>query len=147
MRIAPAEPVSAKSLRKRANGSTMKLPPKVVSVPAGSHRTIAPAATKRPIASQLTVTAVCSPRNAPSISSAMAPTASTISGKAGSKAGSAVTSFIGIHSPQQQRGRVRGVERMRVAVEQLGHRCGRQVEHRLREDAEQDRQYGERPQR
>ena len=35
--MAPAEPVSAKSLRKRANGSTMKLPPKVVSVPPGSH--------------------------------------------------------------------------------------------------------------
>ncbi len=97
MRIAPAEPVSASSLRKRANGSTMKLPPKVVSVPPGSHSVITPAATSRTIASQLTATAVCSPRNAPSISSAMAPTASTISGKAGSNAGSANTSFIGIH--------------------------------------------------
>ncbi len=41
--MAPAEPVSANSLRKRANGSTMKLPPKVVSVPPGSHSVIAPA--------------------------------------------------------------------------------------------------------
>ena len=49
------------------------------------------------IASQLTATAVRSPRNAPSIRSAMAPSASTISGSAGSRAGSATRSFIGIH--------------------------------------------------
>ena len=37
-----AEPISARIFRKRAKSSTMKLPPKVVSLPAGSNSSSAP---------------------------------------------------------------------------------------------------------
>ena len=53
--------------------------------------------------STLIALAAASPRNAPSISSTMAPTASTISGRAGSSAGSSAASFIGGSWPRCHR--------------------------------------------
>jgi hypothetical protein len=62
----------------------MKLPPNVVSLPAGSQKISAPVIASRTTAMPVTSCVVCGPRNAPSISSAMAPTASTSSGSTGS---------------------------------------------------------------
>src|SRR6476646_9216569 len=92
----------------------------------------------------------CSPRNAPTISSAMAPSASTISGKAGSRAGiSSVSGIDGsrLWSMRQQGGGFRRAERALVVLEQLRHRSRREVEYRLRVDAEQDGQNDQRTQR
>src|SRR5579883_230643 len=146
MRMAPAEPVRARIFRKRAKESSTKLPPKPMSVPSGSHAMTRAAATSSAIASQLIMGAEDSPRKAPSINSAIAPKASTISGSAGSIAERPIASFMGI-SPQRQRGRMRRVERVCVAIDELRHGGGRKVDHRLREDAEQDRQDRQRNER
>ena len=56
-----AEPISARIFRKRAKSSTMKLPPKVVSLPAGSISSSAPTTTRRPIARPVTSLVVSLP--------------------------------------------------------------------------------------
>src|SRR6266446_2014198 len=170
MKIATAEPASARSLRKRAKSSTTKLPPKVTSRPDGSQTTMAPAVTSSRIASQSTAAGVRSPPNAPNISSTMAPTASTISGSAGKSAAMSAVSVIGkpsnsslsadrdkrsLHSApprshvvsRHQRGRRRGAERPVVVVDELRDRGRRNIEHRLREKAEHDGQDGKRTKR
>ena len=57
-----AEPMIARIFRKRAKSSTMKLPPKVVSLPAGSISSSAPVTTSRHTASVVTSLVVPSPR-------------------------------------------------------------------------------------
>ena len=56
------EPTSAKIFRKRAKSSTMKLPPKVVSLPAGNIHSSTPVTTSRPTARVVTSLVVPSPR-------------------------------------------------------------------------------------
>src|SRR5262245_48273930 len=150
--MAVAEPVSASSLRKRANGSTMKLPPKATSLPGGSQTTAAPAPISRRIASQFMTPAERSPRYAPSISKTMAPTASTISGSAGRRSRNSEASFIDGPSAlsgslHEHRGGLGGAERPLIVVDQLGYGRCRHVEHRLRVDAERNGQHGEWPKR
>src|ERR1700704_472074 len=149
IRIAAADPVNARSLRKRAKLSTTKLPPKVTSLPPGSQTMMAPVRINSRIAAPSILLVACSPRNAPTISSAMAPSASTISGRAGSRAGiSSVSGIDGsrLWSMRQQGGGLRRTERALVVLEQLRNRSRREVEHRLRVDAEQDGQDDQRTQ-
>src|SRR5262245_40476302 len=113
----------------------MKLPPKATSLPAGSQTTPAPAPMSSRIASQFMAPAERSPRNAPSINSTMAPTASTISGSAGRRSRNSEASFIGgpcalfrsLHRLQllHQHGRgLGGAEGLLIIVDQLGYgRC------------------------
>src|SRR4029078_6369494 len=56
-----AEPMMARVFRKRAKSSTMKLPPKVVSLPAGSISSSAPVTTSSTTASALKSLVVASP--------------------------------------------------------------------------------------
>ncbi len=57
------EPISARIFRKRAKSSTMKLPPKVTSLPAGNINSSTPVATRRHTASPVTSAVVpCPPR-------------------------------------------------------------------------------------
>src|SRR3954468_24746042 len=130
----------------------MKLPPKATSFPAGSQTTTAPAPMSRRIASQFIALAERSPRNAPSISNAMAPTASTISGSAGSRSRNSEASFIGgpcaLSRSLHQHGRgLGGAERPLIVVDELGYGCRRHVEHRLGVHAKRNGQHGERPKR
>src|SRR5215204_1170773 len=136
MRMAVADPVSASSLRKRANWSTTKLPPKVISVPCGSQTTTAPATTSSKIESQLATRAESSPLKAPNISSAMAPSASTISGNTGSKSPNTKVSVIG--SPHEHGGALGRADGMVVIVDERSDRGRRHVEHWLREESECD---------
>src|SRR5262252_2420087 len=148
--MAVAEPASASSFKKRANVSTTKLPPKAMSLSPGSQTTMAPAATSSTMASQLTAVVLRSPRNAPSISSTMAPTARTISGRAGKRSWNSKASFIGgpVERSRHQHGRsLGGAERLIVVVEQLSHRSRRHIEYRLGEEAERDGQQSQRPER
>src|SRR5262245_20325602 len=151
IRIAAADPVSARSLRKRAKPSTTKLPSKVTSLPAGSNATITPATISSRMAAPSMPLIARSSRKAPTISSSMAPTASTISGSAGSSAGSSAVSVIGgfrgLCSMDQQGGGFRGPQSAVVVLEQLGDRSRRHVQHRLGIDAEQDGQHDQRPER
>src|SRR4051812_27753080 len=140
--MAVAEPVSASSLRKRANWSTTKLPPKVINVPSGSHTTTAPATTSSRIDSQLIARAECSPLKAPNISKAMAPIASTISGNTGSKSLSTKVSVIG--SPHQHCGGLGRANGVIVIINERDDGGRRQVEHGLGEEAERDGEGGER---
>jgi hypothetical protein len=57
-----AEPISARTFRKRAKSSTMKLPPKVVSLPAGNISSRTPATISSRIDSQVTACVVPCPR-------------------------------------------------------------------------------------
>ena len=58
-----AEPIKARIFRKRAKSSTMKLPPKVVSLPAGSISSSAPVTTSSRTARLVTsLVVVSSPR-------------------------------------------------------------------------------------
>src|SRR6476619_5261616 len=98
----------------------------------------APVKNSSRIAAPSMLLVACSPRNAPTISSAMAPRASTISGRAGSRAG--ISSVSGIDG-------FRRAERALVVLEQLRHRSRGEVEYRLRVDAEQDGQNDQRTQR
>src|SRR5262245_40669255 len=147
--MATAEPASASSLRKRAKPSSTKLPPKVTSLSPGSHRTMSPVRISKRIAAPSTMLVARSPRNAPTISSAMAPIASTISGRAGSSTGISAVSVIGAlpRSMRQQGGGFRRAERAIVVVEQLRDRGRGHVEHRLGVDAEQDGQDHQRAER
>src|SRR5262249_6914598 len=112
----------------------MKLPPKVTSLPAGSQTTTAPAPMSRRIASQFMAPAERSPRDAPSISNTMAPTASTISGSAGSRSRNSEASFIGgpcaLSLHQHGRGLGRA-ERPLIVVDELGYGRRRHLEDRL----------------
>ena len=87
--MAKAEPASASTFMNRAKSSSTKLPPKLVSRPCGSNATIIATSTSSAMATQFTIEAARSPRKTPNISSAIAPTASTISGSTGSIAGTA----------------------------------------------------------
>src|SRR5262245_10196062 len=151
IRIAVADPVSARSLRKRAKLSTTKLPSKVTSLPAGSNATIKPATISSRMAAPSMPLIARSSRKEPTISSSMAPTASTISGRAGSSAGSSAVSVIGgfrgLWSMDQQGGGFRGPQSAFVVLEQLGDGSRRHFQHRLGIDAEQDGQHDQRPQR
>src|SRR5262245_19055872 len=151
IRIAVAEPVSARSLRKRAKPSTTKLPSKVTSLPAGNNATITPATISSRMAAPSMPLIARSSRKAPTISSSIAPTASTISGRAGSSAGSSTVSVIGgvrgLCSRDQEGGGFRGPQSTFVVLEQLGDRSRRHFQHRLGIDAEQDGQRDQRPER
>ncbi len=57
-----AEPISASTFRKRAKSSTMKLPPKVVSLPAGSSSSSTPVTTSSTTESAVIARVVPSPR-------------------------------------------------------------------------------------
>ena len=57
-----AEPISARIFRNRAKSSTMKLPPKVVSLPTGSISSSSPTTTSRPTARPVTSLVVSWPR-------------------------------------------------------------------------------------
>src|SRR5262245_21157209 len=93
MAITTAEPTSARICRKRANPSTMMLPPKATSLPGGSAATTTATTSSRVIDSSLIRLAARGPRKTPSISRAMAPSASSSSGSTGSSAGA--WGFIG----------------------------------------------------
>src|SRR5262249_12995992 len=149
MRIAVAERANANSLRKRAKPSTTKLPPKVTSLPAGSATTMRPAMIRTRIAVPSMPPTARSPRNAPTMSSNMAPTISTISGSAGTNAGSSTVSVIGerFRSRREQGGGLHRAERVIVVVEELRDRRCRELEHRLGEDPEQDGQRDQRAER
>src|SRR5215472_6185124 len=134
MAIAAAEPSSARILRNRAKSSTTKLPPKLTKRPPGSASRMAPAVTSSAMAAKSTTRTGALPRNAPSMSSTMAPSPSTISGNTGRIAEYAAALIV---SPRHRRG-LRAMERMLVIVDQLSHRGRRKVEHRLRIDANQD---------
>src|SRR5262245_65588352 len=86
-----------------------------------------------------------SSRKAPTISSSMAPSASTISGKAGSSAGSSAVSLIGgfrgLYSMDQQGRGFRGPQSAFVVLEQLRDRSRRHFQHRHGIDADQDAQH------
>src|SRR5262245_27907214 len=82
----------------------------------------------------------------------MAPTASTISGKAGMSSRNSKVSFIGgpcalPRSLDQHGGSLGGAERPMIVVKELGHGGRRHVEHRLGVDAEGDGQCRERSER
>src|SRR6185312_3505523 len=139
-----AEPINARIFRKRAKSSTTKLPPKLSSLPPGNSSRITPAATKSAIAEKSTTHTGSPTRNAPSISSAMAPSASTISGKSGTNAGSCAAFMILPRHQARQACRLHAMERVMVVVDQLRHRDRGKVEHRLRIDADQDRENDER---
>src|SRR5262245_25572975 len=130
----------------------MKLPPKATSLPAGNQTTTAPAPMSRRIASQFMAPAERSPRDAPIINSTMAPTASTISGSAGSRSRNSEASFIGgpcaLSRSLHQHGRgLGGAECPLIVVDELGDGRRRHVEHRLWIDAECNGQHRERTQR
>src|SRR5262245_24498587 len=76
------------------------------------------------------------------MSNSMAPSTSTISGSAGSRAEASKVSVIASvrGSIGQQGGGFCRAERTVIAFEQLRDRCRRHVEDRLRIEAEQDRQ-------
>src|SRR5215203_5368874 len=143
--MAVAEPVSASSLRKRANWSTTKLPPKVISRSSGSHTTTAPATTSSRMESQLIARPECSPLKAPNISNAIAPIASTISGNTGNRSLRTKVSLIG--SPHQHGGRASRADGVIVVVDERSDRRGRHVEHRLRKESECNGERGERSKR
>src|SRR5262249_51020411 len=114
--------------------------------------------TMRPVRTSSTIAvpsiplAARSPRKAPTMSNSMAPIASTISGRAGSSAGTSRVSVIGGFrsvrlSMRQNRGGLGRAKRAAVVLHQLRHRSRRHVEHGLRVDAEQNGQGHERPER
>src|SRR5882757_541759 len=124
---------------KRAKSSTMKLVPKIR--PFGMTATIAAAAINSRIEHRLTALSLRS-RKAPSRSNAMAPSVSTISGRAWviDASGMAFTARASLH----QRGGFRRAKRMLVVVEQRRHGRRRHVEHGLRIEAEQQGQHDQR---
>src|SRR5262249_40000542 len=140
MTIAAAEPSSARILRKRANSSTIKLPPKIVSLPAGMNATRTPATNNSTIAAPSTNSLARAGRLAPISKSAIAPSPSTSSGNSGKRFG-ICAAFI--TSPCQS-GAVQRANRMLIIVDELHHRSRRNVEHELRIDAEDDCQNDER---
>src|SRR5262249_40630546 len=107
---------------------------------------VTPATTRRKTASPLMLAVARSPRATPSMSRIMAPAARISSGRIGWSDGTSRISVIaGPVSVAEQRGlgAARG-ERVVIVVDQRRHRGGRHLEHRLRIDAEQDRQRDER---
>src|SRR6202011_2572454 len=89
-----------------------------------------------------------SPRKAPSITSAIAPTASSSSGAVAVSADICAGSVIGrVRGRSWQRGGFRRVERVGVVLDQSGDRGGGQVEHQVREHPEQEGQRHERRER
>src|SRR6202008_5119587 len=150
MTIVTADPASARSLRNRAKPSTTKLPLKVTRLPAGSQTTMAPARSNIRTAPASTPLVARSPRNTPTISSSMAPMASTISGKAGSSVGIPTVSLIVGFEPwsmRQEGGSLGRSDGALVILEKLRNRSRREFDHRLRVDAEQNRQGDQRTKR
>src|SRR5689334_11852933 len=117
----------------------MKLPPNSLAL--GTNTMANAAAIRSSTAPKLTMEVLFS-RYAPSIRSAIAPSARISSGTIGTS-DARETGFIGKTSLDQRRG-LRGAERMLIAVEQRRHRRGRHVEHGLRIEAEQQRQHDQR---
>src|ERR1043166_2710296 len=141
-----AAPTMARIFRKRANSSITKLPPSAAGLPSGRRATIIARATRNAIAMPSATLATRSPRNAPSISSAMAPTASSSSVAVATSADIWAVSVIGPTSSRQGRGFRRG-ERVRVVLDQRRDRGRGQIEHQVREHAEQQGQQHERRER
>src|SRR6266566_185950 len=143
-----AAPMMARIFRKRAKSSITKLPPSAAGLPSGRRATMRAAATRIAMAMPSATFATRSPRKAPSISSAMAPTASSSSGavavSADIWAGSVIARPFG--RSRQRRG-FRRVERVRVVLDQSRDRGGGQVEHQVREHPEQEGQRDERRER
>src|SRR5215831_19364679 len=143
-----AAPAIARIFRKRAKSSITKLPPSAAGLPSGRRATSSAAATRITIATPSATFATRSPRNAPSMSSAMAPTASSSSGATAVSAESWAGSFIVSSLGRSWQGRgFRRAERVAVVLDQRRDRSRRQVEHQVREHAEQDREHHQRRER
>src|ERR1051326_7982075 len=143
-----AAPTIARIFRKRAKSSITKLPPSAAGLPSGRRATMSAAATRIVMAMPSATFATRSPRKAPSISSAMAPIASSSSGAVAMSADIWAGSVIGRTLLASWQGcGFRRVERVGVILDQSRHRRRRHIEHEVREHAEQQGQQYERRER
>src|SRR5690348_2806785 len=106
-----------------------------------------PATTSSRMARPLITPVAPSPRTAPTISNASAPTTSTSSGRMSWMDGRSITSSIAFKASEPEErglGAAGRAKRVVIVVDQRRDRGRGYVEHRLRIDAEQDRQHDER---